>query len=140
MPARGEAAFLIGGCYLNNEVCSYNGLVNRCLCASAVAVSGSGAPLREFLRSEPLLQAGKGARVRLDLETNTLFLVRLAPSRPNPPSDYPEKLIEEAETRARMPTLQRDELLTRSEILKFAADYRLAVALVWTGLRQARQI
>jgi hypothetical protein len=48
-------------------------------------------------------------------------------SRPNPPSDYPEKLIEEAETRARMSTLQRDELLTRSEILKFAGDYRLAV-------------
>ena len=40
------------------------------------------------------------------------------PSRPNPPSDYPEKLIEEAETRARMSTLQRDELLTQSEILK----------------------
>src|SRR5260370_1786136 len=38
----------------------------------------SGAPLREFLRSEPLLQGGKGARLRLDLETNTLFLVRLA--------------------------------------------------------------
>ena len=38
----------------------------------------SGAPLREFLRSEPLLQGGKGARVRLDLETNTLFFVRLA--------------------------------------------------------------
>ena len=36
------------------------------------------APLREFLRSEPLLRGGKGARVRLDLETNTLFLVRLA--------------------------------------------------------------
>jgi hypothetical protein len=40
------------------------------------------------------------------------------PSRPNPPSDYPEELIEEAETRARMSTLQRDELLTQSEILK----------------------
>jgi hypothetical protein len=43
---------------------------------------------------------------------------RMFPSRPNPPSDYPEKLIEEAETRARMSTLQRDELLTQSEILK----------------------
>ncbi len=40
------------------------------------------------------------------------------PSRPNPPSDYLEELIEEAETRARMSTLQRDELLTQSEILK----------------------
>ena len=40
------------------------------------------------------------------------------PTRPNPPSDYPEKLIEEAETRARMSTLQRDELLTQSKILK----------------------
>jgi hypothetical protein len=43
---------------------------------------------------------------------------RMFPSRPNPPSDYPEKLIEEAETRARLSTLQRDELLTQSEILK----------------------
>ncbi len=42
----------------------------------------------------------------------------LLPSRPDPPSDYPEELIEEAETRARMSTLQRDELLTQSEILK----------------------
>ena len=40
------------------------------------------------------------------------------PSLPNPTSDYPEELIEEAETRARMSTLQRDELLTQSEILK----------------------
>jgi len=39
----------------------------------------------------------------------------LLPSRPDPPSDYPEELIEEAETRARMSTLQRDELLTQSE-------------------------
>jgi hypothetical protein len=44
------------------------------------------------------------------------------PSRPNPPSDHPEKLIEEAETRARMSTLQRDELLTQSEILKKEAS------------------
>jgi len=43
---------------------------------------------------------------------------RMFPSRPNPPSDYPKELIEEAETRARMSTLQRDELLTQSEILK----------------------
>jgi hypothetical protein len=35
-------------------------------------------PLREFLRNEPLLQGGRGARVRLDLETNTLFLVLFA--------------------------------------------------------------
>ena len=41
----------------------------------------------------------------------------LLPSRPDPPSDYPEELIEEAEARARMSTLQRDELLTQSEIL-----------------------
>ena len=40
------------------------------------------------------------------------------PSRPNPPSDYPEELIEEVEARARMSTLERDELLTQSEILK----------------------
>ena len=40
------------------------------------------------------------------------------PSRPNPPSDYPEKLIEEAETWPGMSTLERDELLTQSEILK----------------------
>jgi len=44
------------------------------------------------------------------------------PSRPNPPSDYPEELIEEAETRARMSTLQRDELLTQSKILKKEAS------------------
>ena len=43
---------------------------------------------------------------------------RMFPSRPNPPSDYPEELIEEVEARARMSTLQRDELLTQSEILK----------------------
>jgi len=42
----------------------------------------------------------------------------LLPSRPDPPSDYPEELIEEVEARARMSTLQRDELLTQSEILK----------------------
>jgi hypothetical protein len=32
-------------------------------------------------------------------------------------SDYPEKFIEEVEARARMSTLQRDELLTQSKIL-----------------------
>ena len=42
----------------------------------------------------------------------------LLPSRPDPPSDYPEELIEEVEARARMSTLQRDELLTQSKILK----------------------
>ena len=31
---------------------------------------------------------------------------------------YPEELIEEAEARARMTTLQHDELLTQSEILE----------------------
>src|SRR5260370_20077549 len=41
----------------------------------------------------------------------------LLPSRPDPSSDYPEELIEEAETRARMSTPQRDELSTQSEIL-----------------------
>jgi hypothetical protein len=40
------------------------------------------------------------------------------PSRPDPPSDHPEELIEEAETRARMSTLHRDELLTQREILE----------------------
>ena len=43
---------------------------------------------------------------------------RMFPSRPNPPSDHPEKLIEEAETWPGMSTLERDELLTQSEILK----------------------
>ena len=43
---------------------------------------------------------------------------RMFPSRPNPPSDYPEELIEEAETWPGMSTLERDELLTQSEILK----------------------
>jgi hypothetical protein len=42
----------------------------------------------------------------------------LLPSRPDPSSDYPEELIEEVEARARMSTLQRDELLTQSKILK----------------------
>jgi len=43
---------------------------------------------------------------------------RILPSRPDPPSDYPEELIEKPETRARMSTLQHDELLTQSEILE----------------------
>jgi hypothetical protein len=38
--------------------------------------------------------------------------------RPDPPSDYPEELLEGTEARARMSTLQRDELLTQSEILE----------------------
>jgi hypothetical protein len=42
----------------------------------------------------------------------------LFPSRTEPPSNHPEKLIEEAEARARMSTLQRDELLTQSKILE----------------------
>jgi len=42
----------------------------------------------------------------------------LLPSRPDPPSDYPEELIEEAEARARISTLQRDELLTQNKILE----------------------
>ena len=37
---------------------------------------------------------------------------------PDAPSDYPEKLIEQAEDRTRMSTFQRDELLTQSEILE----------------------
>jgi hypothetical protein len=36
----------------------------------------------------------------------------LLPNRADSPSDYPEDLIEEAEARARISTLQRDELLT----------------------------
>ena len=43
---------------------------------------------------------------------------RLLPRRPDPPSDYPEELIQEAEPRARMSTLQCDELLTQSKILE----------------------
>jgi len=42
----------------------------------------------------------------------------LLPSRPDPSSDYPEELIEEVEARARMSTLQRDELLTQNKILE----------------------
>ena len=42
---------------------------------------------------------------------------RLLPRRPDPPSDYPEELIEKPETRARMSTLQSEELLTQSDIL-----------------------
>ena len=42
----------------------------------------------------------------------------LFPSRPEPPDDYPEELIEGVDVRARMSTLQRDELLTQSEILE----------------------
>ncbi len=43
---------------------------------------------------------------------------RLLPRRPDPPSDYPEELIEKPETRARMSTLQSEELLTQSEIFE----------------------
>jgi len=39
---------------------------------------------------------------------------RLGPS----PGDYPEELIDEVEARARMSTLQRNALLTQSEILE----------------------
>jgi len=42
----------------------------------------------------------------------------LLPSRPDLPSHYPEELIEEAEARARMSTLQHDESLTQPEILE----------------------
>jgi hypothetical protein len=40
------------------------------------------------------------------------------PIRPDSPGDYPEELIDEAEGRARMSTLQREELLAQSEILE----------------------
>jgi hypothetical protein len=46
------------------------------------------------------------------------FQESLFPSGPDPPGDYPEKFIEKPETRARMSTLQYDELLTQSEILE----------------------
>jgi hypothetical protein len=42
----------------------------------------------------------------------------LLPSRLDLPSDYLEELIEEAEARARVSTLQRNELVTQSEILE----------------------
>jgi hypothetical protein len=42
----------------------------------------------------------------------------LFPSRPDPPGNHPERLIEEAGARARMSTLQRNELLTQSKILE----------------------
>jgi hypothetical protein len=40
------------------------------------------------------------------------------PIRPDPLGDYPEEPIEGVEARARMSTLQRDELLTQSKILE----------------------
>ena len=43
---------------------------------------------------------------------------RLLPSPPDLPSNHPEELIEKPETRARVSTLQRDELLTQSKILE----------------------
>jgi hypothetical protein len=42
----------------------------------------------------------------------------LLPSRPDPSSDYPEELIEEAEARTRMSTFQHSELLPEHEILQ----------------------
>jgi hypothetical protein len=42
----------------------------------------------------------------------------LLPSRPDPPSDYPEELIEEAQARARMSAFQHGELLPEQEILQ----------------------
>ena len=42
----------------------------------------------------------------------------LLPSRPDPPNNHPEEPIEKPETRARMSTLQHDELLTQCEILE----------------------
>src|SRR5260370_26604292 len=43
---------------------------------------------------------------------------RIFPSRPDASSYYPEKLIEQAEDRARMSTFQRDELLAQIKILE----------------------
>ena len=43
---------------------------------------------------------------------------RLFPSRPDPPSDYPEDLVEEAQARARMSAFQHGELLPEHEILQ----------------------
>jgi len=40
------------------------------------------------------------------------------PSRPDPPSNDPKELIEEAEARARMPPFQYRELLSECEILQ----------------------
>jgi len=37
---------------------------------------------------------------------------RVPPSHPDPPSNYPEELIEEADARARMSTFQHGELST----------------------------
>jgi hypothetical protein len=42
----------------------------------------------------------------------------LLPNRTGSPGDYPKELIDEVEARARMSTLQRDELLTQSGILE----------------------
>lgn len=42
----------------------------------------------------------------------------LLPNQPDPPGDYPEEPIEETDARARVSTLQRNELLTQSEILE----------------------
>ena len=46
----------------------------------------------------------------------------LLPIRPDAPSNHPEELIEMPETRARMSTLKRDDLLTQSEVLKKEAS------------------
>jgi hypothetical protein len=43
---------------------------------------------------------------------------RFLPRRPDPPSDYPEELIEGGKTRARMSTYQDSELLPEQEILQ----------------------
>jgi hypothetical protein len=43
---------------------------------------------------------------------------RVLPSGPDPSSDYPEEFIEWVDARARMSTLQRDELLTQSKLLE----------------------
>ena len=43
---------------------------------------------------------------------------RPLPSGPNAPSNNPEELIEKPQTRARISTFHRDELLTQSEILE----------------------
>jgi hypothetical protein len=40
------------------------------------------------------------------------------PIRPDSPGNYSKELIDEVEARARVSTLQRDELLTQSEILE----------------------
>jgi len=85
--------------------------------------------LPHFLRSRPSPEARPGSRDQppIHMESGPVPAdygfgrdddERVLPSRPDPPSDYPEELIEDAKARARKSTFQHGELLTQREILK----------------------